>query len=351
MFDHFESSLGSADEPMLTEGQLRDADVFQWSELRSEFRNADLLLGNGFSIKLAAQLSYPSLFVRFLEVCNAQRKRLFEGLDSTNFEELQRILLDAKRVATLLDSALPDIDAHLQALREGLITVIHEFHPRAAEIDRGKLQDISGQFDHFGDIFTTNYDLFLYHITMISKDRSLADANVRPYNDYFWHRLNDQFLEFRGFQNYKRYKHTYYLHGALFIFPGEQPGDDDRKLRRGDDWELLDSIDTLVRDGQLPLFVAEGTTRQKKRAIAQSRYLIFALNHLTLAAGSIVIYGCAFGDSDRHIIDALKTTRRSLAVAIHVGEKLKDEIEADVKAIHAKLAEHAVVIFDSRGLF
>jgi Domain of unknown function (DUF4917) len=336
---------------MLTEQQLRDVDVLQWAELRNEFRNADLLLGNGFSMKLVAQLSYASLFEKFLDTCNDQRRALFQTLNSTNFEEIQQILVDAERVAVLMESPLPGIGAHIHALRDGLIMVIHENHPKAADIDKAKLQALSEQFDEFGDLFTTSYDLFLYHIIMVSKDRSGKDQAVRPYNDYFWRRLDEHFLEFTGYQTYRRYKHAYYLHGALFIFQGEQLGDNERKLRRRDEGELLESIDACIRDGRLPLFVSEGTARQKAGAIAQSSYLRFALEKLREAQQSLVIYGCALRDPDGHIIETLNGTRRALAVFLYVGEKTKGQIEEEAKTIRAKLARHDVVVFDSRGLF
>jgi len=335
---------------VLTEKQLRETDVRQWPELRKEFEGAELVLGNGFSIKLAAQFSYSSLFEKFLTRCDPAARKLFAGLDTTNFEEIQRLLLDAKRVAELLDSPLAGIDGHVNSLREGLINVIHDSHPRAAEIDKDRLQEISKDLDVFGDIFTTNYDLFLYHIIMICKDRGEKDPGVRPYNDYFWNRVSGKFLEFMGFQNYKHYKHAYFLHGALFIFPGPPLGRE-LKLRRGDDWELLDAIDDLIRAGDLPLFVTEGTARQKMRAITQSAYLRFAMDKLGKARESLLIYGCALGDPDRHVVNALNSQRRSLAVSIYVGEKTQEAIEAEVKAIRGKLGRHDVVVFDSRGLF
>lgn len=78
------------------------------------------------------------------------------------------------------------------------------------------------------------------------------------------------------YQGIAKYKHAYYLHGALFIFPELEPGQRERKLRRTDDSELLDVIDKFIRSGQLPLFVSEGSSSQKLRAIGHSLYLRFA---------------------------------------------------------------------------
>ena len=335
---------------MLTEEELQEVGIHQWHELQKEFQAADLLLGNGFSIKLASQFNYVSLFDKFLAGCDAAAKALFQGLNTSNFEDIQRILLNAKRVAELLGSPLAGIDGYVKMLREGLIKTIHESHPRAAEIDKAKLEALSKQFDFFGDVFTTNYDLFLYHIVMICKDRNEKDPAARPYNDYFWNRLNG-FLQFMTYQEYSKYKHAYYLHGALFIFPEEEPGQRERKLRRGDDWELLDTIDSMIRSGRLPLFVTEGSSAQKVRAIGNSLYLRFVQEKLAKARDVMVIYGCAFGETDRHIVTELDAKHRSLAVSIHVDDKSRETVEAEVKGIQAKLAKHRVVVFDSRALF
>ena len=335
---------------MLSDKELRDVDVRQWGELQNQFRGADILLGNGFSITLAPQLGYGSLFDNFLGTCGAAQQKLFKGLETTNFEELQRFLLDAKRVADLLGTPLTGIEDHIAHLREGLIRVIHESHPRAKDIDKDKLHEISKQLDQFGNIFTTSYDLFLYHIIMICKDRSLKDASAKAYNDYFWRLVNEKFLEFTGFQNYP-YKHVYYLHGALFIFSGADAGRPEIKLRRGDDWELLDAIAALIKEGRLPLFVSEGTSAQKVRAIALSSYLRFARERLARAAERIVIYGSALNEKDAHILRTLNDSRRSIAVSLFVGDKGQAAVEEEVKTSRAKLARHDVVVFDSRGLF
>ncbi len=337
---------------MFTPEQLRKLDVLEWTDLRRQFDGADLLLGNGFSMKLAPQLGYKSLFERFLSRCDADQTALFQGLDTTNFEELQRVLLNAKRVAELLGTPLARIDDYVNALREGLILAIHENHPKAADIDKARLTRLSEQLDGFNDIFTTNYDLFIYHIIMISKDRHRENASIRPYNDYFWSRYSEEFLQFMGYQNYKMYKHVYYMHGALFIFPATAVGHhSDLKLRRGDDWELLDSIDGLIRRGILPLFVSEGTAPQKIRTISQSRYLRFAVDRLEEAKESLVVYGFSFGNADRHILDSIGATRRSLAVSLYVGDKKLEQITAEVAEVRGKLKPHDVVVFNSTGLF
>jgi hypothetical protein len=56
-----------------------------------------------------------------------------------------------------------------------------------------------------------------------------------------------------------------------------------------------------------PVFVSEGTSKQKLNAIARSRYLDTVYREvLPEKKESIVIYGWSMGENDSHILDALK---------------------------------------------
>ena len=49
---------------MLTEKELQELDVPQWRDLKKQFQEADLLLGNGFPMNLADQLAPPTVCQR-----------------------------------------------------------------------------------------------------------------------------------------------------------------------------------------------------------------------------------------------------------------------------------------------
>jgi uncharacterized protein YihD (DUF1040 family) len=230
--------------------------------------------------------------------------------------------------------------------------VIHENHQKAHEIRYDNLLKIAQELDIFGDIYTLNYDLYLYSIIMASVDRSNKIPTVKAYQDYFWSRWQPPFLEFMDFQNYP-YKHAYYLHGALFIFPGWFYNHHNTlKIRRSDRYELLDVIRDQISIGSLPLFVSEGTSNDKLRIISDNTYLSFARSKLKSSSDKMVIYGCSLSrDQDQHIIEALNAKKRDIACSIFVGGKDYVAVKEEIHDLKSKLAFHEVIFFDSSTLF
>ena len=260
---------------MVSEKQLKELGVKNWSDLANDFVGADLLLGNGFSINLAGHFNYKSLFEEFLKCCKPSARRIFESFGTNNFELIQEILINAKKVNELFDIAENDsrIDDAIELLKNGLIQSMRNTHPSRSKIDWNQLKQLSTQFDIFGNIFTLNYDLFLYHLILQMKDKSDAEQRYAPYSDYFWGgKDNEPFKKFMDYDEYRR-NHVYYLHGALFLF--KIPPDTLKLKRGGDSKELVTMIGNIVAEGIMPLFVSEGTYKEKLKTIERSSYLGF----------------------------------------------------------------------------
>lgn len=297
------------------------------------------------------------MFEEFLDQCNSEDHKLFEGFATTNFESIQEQLLNAKKVNELLGLPTELIDPAVEKLRRGLITSVESNHPRAGDIDVRELQKASEALDPFKDVYTFNYDLLLYRMIMFSKDRSKT-LGVRRHNDYFWSEYNNEFLEFKDFDHYGN-KHVYFLHGALFLFPGGRfDYYNDLKLRRGNESfdELIEVVSREIEQGILPLFVSEGTPQEKMRVISGSPYLSFAYRSLEESERRLVIYGWSMSSQDVHMLSALSPHRRNrpkrtLAVSIYVGNKSKTELQDEVSAVKARLSHHKVTLFDSSTLF
>lgn len=249
---------------MVSEKQLKELGIKNWSDLANDFVGADLLLGNGFSINLAGPFHYKSLFEEFLKLCTPSDRNIFSSFKTNNFERIQEILIDAKKVNELFKIATDSsrIDDGIKVLKNGLIKSIRSNHPTYSQINRNQLQQLSMQLKDFGDIFTLNYDLFLYHIIMQMKDKSAKQNKDAPYSDYFWGEYDGQFKQFMNYDDYP-HKHVYYLHGALFVF---KITPDTLKLRRGDaPRELIEMIGDVVTRGIMPLFVSEGKYKKNWR--------------------------------------------------------------------------------------
>jgi len=229
-----------------------------------------------------------------------------------------------------------------------LIRAVEATHPRADELPRDRLTGISEALDHFDDVYTTNYDCLLYHIVMISKDRHEADRRIRPYNDYFWDRLDNDHLGFKNYQHYPQYKHIYYLHGALFLFRRSYA---DVKIRRTEGVELVEQVAIAIRQGEIPLFVSEGRPNEKKEAIYRSDYLRFAGDHLEKARDTLVVYGSSLSEPDRHVAAAIRNGTRRIAFALHRGARSEIEVENEQLRVIQALGGVDVHFFWSNELF
>jgi hypothetical protein len=336
---------------MVSEKQLKGLGIKNWTELANTFKEADLLLGNGFSINLHGHFNYASLFQEFLKKRTPRERKIFESFGTHHFEFIQETLLNAKRVNKIFGIAQTDrkIDDAITILKNGLVESIRNNHPSSSKIDMTQLQKLSVQLNNFADIFTLNYDLFLYHIIMQAKDESEKQKKVAPYSDYFWGEDDEQFIQFMDYDEYHP-KHIYYLHGALFLF---KIPPDTFKLRRGDKpKELVTMIGDVIADGKMPLFVSEGRYKDKLKAIERSNYLSFCYEALKQSEKPLVIFGSSL-TYDKHIIKAInyKKIKRKLAIAIHIGNKPENELEADINRFKKDFKGHKISFFDSKTIF
>jgi len=311
----------------MTSEELQQLEIRTWTEIKPSYNGADLLLGNGFSINISNQLQYNSLFDKFLEYCSTDMKRIFKSFKTTNFELILEKLnngIEVNKVFSITNTS--KIEEAIENLKNGLIRAIENNHPRYEDIYR-KLIPISAQLDQFNDIFTLNYDVFLYHLIMTTLDRH-RQGIIRDegrYQDFFWgYKSLRDYLEFMGFQLHP-YKNVYYLHGALFLFDFDGNA---FKLKRKPDKDLLDNIREQISIGNLPLFIAEGTHADKMKAIKKNRYLTFCYDALKENRNKMVVFGASFL-KDSHIIKAIEATPRHLAIGIHVGSRPLTEIDSE----------------------
>ncbi len=182
------------------------------------------------------------------------------------------------------------------------------------------------------------------------KDRSNKNGRDAPYSDYFWGNDDQQFRQFMDYDDYPR-KHVSYLHGALFLF---KIPPNTFKLRRGtNSKELVAMIGNEISKGRMPLFVSEGRSKEKLKAIERSNYLSFCFESLEKSQNKLVIFGSSMSIQDAHIINAInyKKDKRKLAIAIHTSGKSKVELERELKRLTAEFSSHKIHFFDSSTIF
>lgn len=334
----------------MTNEELRKIGIYQWKDIQPRYDLPDLLLGNGFSINLSPKFNYKSLFDTFLNKCNEPFKSLFNHFGTTNFEQILNFLSHALKVNTILKLETDLVVQSIEALKLGLIETIKEVHPRVDEVDWSKIDIITKELKLFGNIYSTNYDLYLYHIIMKTLDASRDDGSYIPYQDYFWGKSDNGFKEFRNSQCY-RYKHVYYLHGALFIF---NHGIRDLKILRDNQYtELIDIIANEIQKGHFPLFITEGTGIDKMKSIYTSNYLYFCLTKLNTSDKPIMIFGNSLSEYDSHIVSALQNKQRDMIISIYPGVKTQDQLFAELYNLKIKFPNYNfnIEFVDSTSIF
>lgn len=333
----------------LTDEELSTLGVYKWTDIKDKFESSDILLGNGFSVKISDKLAYSSLFAKFISTLEDADKLIFEAFNTHNFEEILNTIENAREVNGIFEiGGIEQLEVAVDQLKTGLITAIKENHPLHNDLSNTVFQKISEELDFFCDIYTTNYDTFLYRVIMETFDRWNKDKNIAKYQDNFC--LDGNHLIFDsnvGWRNH--YKDVYYLHGALFIFQWNRHVY--KVKRENSKIELLDLIKAKISEGKFPLFVSEGKIANKVRAITRSGYLSYCRQMLKECSESLVIYGSALADS--HINSDIDTKEMTLAISVYCNTTAENVTEymRKSKAAFTRVKDKNILFFDADDLF
>lgn len=323
---------------MVTERELAENNIINWNQIEYRYTNPDLLLGNGFSLQFSGNFSYTSLFEIFLQNCDEVHRHLFREFDTTNFELIQKYLTYALKVNGILGLSTAEITIAIEQLKNGLIKTIEQVHPRNQDINFNQLERIALQMSAFGNIYTTNYDLYLYHIIMKSMDLRLTQKGYVAYQDYFWgNQAPNGFKQFMSYQNCN-YKDIFYLHGSLFIFRENLM--DIKLLRDNEETELIDIISQQIRNNKFPTFISEGSGYNKLNSIKNNNYLTYCLNTLKKSNKPIIIFGNSLGEFDNHILESIKNIPKDIIYCIYCGNRTIAEINAEKSNFLARFNDY-----------
>lgn len=231
-------------------------------------------------------------------------------------------------------------------IRNALVNSVQAAHTDWTDFDAsGNAVKICNALRAYKFVFSTNYDLLLYWSIM---------SDTRGFVDYFFGKDGKDSLFditdteiFHWNQNSTR---VLYLHGALHLAYNPLSGRV-KKINHDGTSSILDRFRT---DTQLiPLFVAEGTWRDKLSAIYSSEYLSFALSQLSRNRSPVVIFGHSLNaESDKHLIDVIKSWRDALGnrlpIAISVFPGSGDHSIIEFKNTLMSQLDHAnLTFFDS----
>ncbi len=327
--------------------------IHTWEEIRDDFTSPDLFLGNGFSISIDQGFNYRSLFNKFLTYCSPAQQAIFRKFNSTNFEAIQENLQSAIQTNAFFNIGSRRLQLATRRLQEGLITSVSDLHPSHTVLSPTRLGRICRQLDQFHNIYTTNYDTFLYYIILAVNERCHL-RNIRRFQDFF--RRRDDHLKFVHESSDSIYRNVYYLHGALFFFKDSEFPLGTIKIEKQPNVELLNVIQNQIAGGEIPIFVSEGTSLRKLYTINSNTYLTFCKKKFEKSQRDMVFYGFSFSRPDDHLINILNTNfrRRTLAISIHLDGRTTAEIVGFIRTVQSKLSNFAsrnVKFFDASTLF
>lgn len=257
-----------------------------------------VLLGNGFSMAFSRNFAYSRLRdVAEMPGLSVDKDDLFDEAKSDDFETVIEHLRRAARLVELYQPSNDDlIDAFTDdadEVKRGLVNALVAVHPSSAwQIDVERYRSTREFLSNFRRIFTLNYDLLLYWTvvqqtapTVVQRDGFGRDDGILTWSTPALPSLQQVF----------------YLHGAVHYFIQAKRV---RKLEVGNG-NLLDQLESNLRDGKYPLVVTEGSKEDKVARIARSAYLTYCHDRFRTLSGTLFIHGMAMSENDGHVLDSL----------------------------------------------
>jgi hypothetical protein len=309
-----------------------------WGEIKDLHTWSGILLGNGSSRAVWDQFGYNTLYEvacsdRVKHPLTDEDQKLFAAFDNTvNFEAVLGALYMAGKVCKVLGKDFSDIALRYVSIRRALIEAVHAVHVPWKSIDLAALVAIRKALLRYSFTYTTNYDLLLYWAIM-------AEDDGDGFKDFFW---SEEF-DVADTDIWGKVTKVLYLHGALHLY--RRPAGGTIKDRAQAFANLLDRFGK--KPSLLPLFISEGSHRQKVAAIMRSDYLSFALQQFASHVGPLVIFGQGLGDTDRHLVDVMRRWGdRPIAVSVY---RLNDQQVIEEKSkINGLLPSAELHFFDAQ---
>ena len=322
-----------------------------WPQVQTNLSStSSILLGNGFSISCDLAFKYNNLVALAKSdfKLSAEAEEIFNGLDTTNFEEVLRDMESACQIATMYGCSTPckavqsikDDVANTKNALIGAITKVHGSYP-----DRFSLSDTQkdncGKFlSQFKFIYTLNYDFLLYWVWL----HEFEKGNFKGGDGFNYYQYFDGLPAAGGFR---------FLHGALHLYTSSG-FTCKHKSTQGKE-TLLKRVTEGLLVNQYPLFVAEGTSLKKMKGIKSNDYLRACFDEFSQVSSDLVVFGCALGATDKHFVDAISKNQQLVNLYVaNYGNVLDPGLYATLKGIdHVRQGNKQplnIYWFDSSGV-
>ncbi|MGO3984231.1 DUF4917 family protein [Pseudomonas sp. SAS7] len=316
--------------------------IHQWQSIVSNYRHGALLMGNGASMAISGSFGYSSLLGHAREngLFDDDVQTLFRHFETDDFELILRLVWQAARVnKTLAIQDLRTRKAYLN-VRDCLIQAVRAIHPLHEDVVK-HLPQMHSFLKEFNTVFSLNYDLLVYWAMMYGFEMQRS------------HAFKDCFKDGSFAENWRIYRErigetsntlVFYPHGNLALC--RDITEQEFKIK-GKGNNLLDEIlNSWVSGTRVPLFVSEGTLRQKIRSIHSSFYLSTVYREILKTPRiKLTILGWAMGDQDIHLLQRLQGTG-IYRVAVSVFKKDQGYCNRAYELIQQYLGPVLVDFFD-----
>jgi len=227
----------------------------------------------------------------------------FTALGTQDFERVIKALRDASAIAfaygnpTVATTWRDDADK----LRELLVETIAASQPAwPGELTEDEYRSCKAFLANFADAYTLNYDLLLYWVQMHveeGEEPSSDDGFRTPQDDFV-----SSYVVWEPAQSHEQ--NTWFLHGALHVFDS---GVEVQKFTwKNTRVRLIDQIRDALNRGLFPLFVSEGTSKEKYERIRHNDYLAKAYRSFSEIQGALFIFGHSLADNDLHYLGRIE---------------------------------------------
>ena len=295
----------------MTPFQEFDAGLEDWNALRTSTPCNGLLIGNGASMAVWHDFYYDSLFEKAKSVAEKPLSQtelgVFEALGTRNFEHVLSALKTASKVnkALAINSASPR--KRYYAIKEALINCTQDIHIPWRLMQPQTLTCWHEELARYATVYCSNYDLLTPWAVMQAP---------KHFNDLF----NTPSATFELSASTAKSKATrvLYLHGALHLVKNQEGKA--RKVAANEatmlsNFAINHSISAL---DDVPLFVSESSSEDKRKSIRQSDYLSFCHEQLMNHKDALCIFGHSLSEQDQHLINALRQAPlKTLCISIY----------------------------------
>lgn len=314
-----------------------DPTLLDWVELDRPHGWSGLLLGNGASRVIWDDFKYQSLYDTAVSGGIQHRlteadQEIFREMDTTNFEQVLAGLATSRIVCRALEIDSELIDERYRSIQRALFEAVSSVHvPWAADTAEtyAKVREAILPYEY---VYSTNYDLIVYWAMM-------AEAG-RGFKDYFW---GDTF-DLSNTEVWGKVTKVLYLHGGIHLV--RLPSGRTYKRVAGQFTNLLESLAHPSIDGGTPLFITEGTSKDKLNSIYRSDYLSFAYQQFAKHDGPLVVFGQGLTEADQHLVDAMsRWGNRQIAVSVYPRDD-HDIVEQKAR-LRRRLPKADLLFFDS----